>query len=230
MLSFLLLLRFYFQTQQHQQKKQISLILFGISIPLIGGAVTDGIFPFLGIGLPGVAVVFTTIFAVTISYAIVKYKLFIISPALALSTVMDSMSESLIVLSRSYRVEFVNRPALEMLGYREEEILGEGLKKIIAPGKVWQECKKYFLNMSGRGKREVIHHESELLSKEKKKIPVRFSVSSLKGPGGEVIGIVMLAFDITQQKKLVSDLRSATRELQIVRYNLEKQLSRVEEV
>ncbi len=225
-ISFFLLARFYLETQEVRKRRQIGLILFGISIPLVGGAVTDGLFPFLGINLPGLATVFTTIFGAIITYAILKYKLFVVSPAGAFSTVIDSMSESLIVLNRSYQIELVNKPVLALLRYEERELFGEGLERVIAP-EAWEDCKKHCLRAFAR-ERGVIHHESQLRTKDGDKIPVRFSVSALKGPAGELVGIVMLAFDITQEKKLIHDLESTTRELQLARYNLEKQLSRAE--
>ena len=226
-ISFFLLARRYVQIQEKQKKKQILFILVGISVPLVGGVVFDALFPVLRINLPGMAVVFTSFFAVMVSYAILRYKLFIVSPALALSTVINSMSESLIVLNRSHVIELVNKTALATLGYQEHELIGEQVKKIIAPI-VWasfeENCLKEFTVSSG----EVIHYESELFSKDTKRISVRFSISPLKGPSKETIGIIVLAFDITHQKKLLEDLRRTTEEFQMVQYNLEKKLSKIE--
>lgn len=227
--SLALLARFYFRIEETRKKKQILLILFGVSVPLVGGTLTDGLFPLFKVALPGLTIVLTAVFVPTVSYAIVQYKLFVISPARALSVIIDSMSEFLIVLNHSHQMELVNRPILETLNYSEEELIGENIKKIIVAGEVWEDYKRHCLDtLAGTG--GIIHHESQLLSKKGEKIPVRFSVSVLRSPTGESIGVVMLAFDISQQKKLIHDLEEATRKMQVVRYNLEKQLSRIEKI
>lgn len=227
-LSILLLTRFYLQTKQTQKKKQIAFIVIGSLIPIIGGSITDGILPLFDIRVVGTAVVFTAILSITVSYAIIRYKLFIVSPIIAFSAVIDSMSESLIVLDRLHNIELVNKPACMMLGYEEEELIGEGIKKIIVPGEVWKDYKKRCLDPTTKSVKSMINYESEVLSKNGERIPVRFSVSSPRSPGGETIGVVMLAFNISQQKKLIHDLEKTTRELQLVRYNLERQIGRLE--
>lgn len=226
-LSILLLVRFYLKTKQAQKKKQVAFILMSSLVPIVGGSITDGILPLFGIYVVGTAVALTIVLSIIVSYAIIKYKLFIISPVVAFSVAIDSMSESLIVLNRSHNIELVNKPACAMLGYKEEELIGKGIRKIIAPGKVWEDYKKQCFVSTTKSTKATISHESEVLSKSGQRIPVRFSVFSQRSPDGGIIGVVMLAFDISQQKKLVHDLGKATEELQLVRYNLEKQIERL---
>jgi len=229
MLSIFLLVRFYRTIEDKERKEQIKLILIGAVIPLMVGSVTDALLPLFGFHPPGISILATSFFAVFVAYAIVRYRLFIVSPVIALSTIIDTMSEALIVVNYANRIESVNKTALAMLGYQGKDIIGESFMSIIAGEKLRKDFEKHCMEPLRKRQKNTVMREGRFLTKKGKKISVQCSLSALRGPGGEVMGTVILASDITQRNKLISDLEAATKELQIVHYNLESQLTRIRE-
>ena len=167
-------------------------------------------------------------FVLFVAYAILRYRLFVVSPAIALSTVVDTMSEALIVVNYANRIDSVNKAALAMLGYQNKDIIGASFMDIIAGEKLRKYYEDHCIKTLEGEEQDTIVHEGKFLTKKGKKIPVQCSLSALRGPEGGVVGIVVLAFDITQRNKLISDLEETTKELQVIQYNLESQLGRVE--
>ena len=67
--------RFYFKTKSAEEKKQTALINMAISIPLIGGIITEAIPSIIGFEIIPLSTTLTTITAVIIAYTIMKYRL-----------------------------------------------------------------------------------------------------------------------------------------------------------
>ena len=108
--------------------------------------------------------------------------------------IIHSMLNSLVVVDQNAQIRNVNKATCDLLGYAEEELLGEPMSFIFARG--------YFddlgfnpgsINDFG-GTGETIYQ-----SKDGKKIRVLFSASVIRNDLGEFQGIVFMAQDITVQ-------------------------------
>jgi diguanylate cyclase (GGDEF)-like protein/PAS domain S-box-containing protein len=117
-----------------------------------------------------------------------------------MDNIMRSMVGALFVVSPDERIITVNRAALDLLGYGEEELLGKPFSRIFASG-----YDLFFGTGAGPARDDVLEMdlvknvEMTFLSKDGRKIPVLFSASEMAGKDGR--GLVCTAMDITERKK-----------------------------
>lgn len=226
--SFFHILRFYFKTKLKEEKSQAVLLLCAMTLPFIFGILGHVILPsFVGhlflfdaIGFP------FTVFplAYFLGLAIIKYRLFIISPTFMAPGIINTMSELLIVFNIPFfTIEFVNKAATDVLGYSKEEFIGSNIDKIFAGGNVWDTFSSRGLNPLLRGK-VVKNLETKFLTKDGKEIPVNFSASSIKSAEKNATMVVALAYDISKTKKLVRSLEERIGQLKDANISLEKAL------
>ncbi|MGB3651528.1 MAG: adenylate/guanylate cyclase domain-containing protein [Rivularia sp. (in: cyanobacteria)] len=111
--------------------------------------------------------------------------------------VIASMADALIVTTKSGKINKVNKATVELLGYTEEELVGEQISLVIDDNKLLQKAiqqrslyKKYFQNV------EVVCRTK---SKERKLIAFSCSVIRKKIDGVE--DIVYIGRDITAKKR-----------------------------
>ncbi len=119
--------------------------------------------------------------------------------------IIKSMIDTLIVADSNGKIETINRAALELLGYEEEEIIGQPIARIFVEeeGLVF---KKSGINDLTEN-RFVQNTEKTYLSKDGRKIPVLFSGSALRDRSGKAQGVVCIGLDITERKRAEEELR-----------------------
>jgi PAS domain S-box-containing protein len=124
--------------------------------------------------------------------------------------IIASMSDALLVINSDATLRSANKAALDLLGYQEDELIGQPIKKI-------------FL----QGEERVLHHHFKriidagvayniglnFLTKQGRIIPVSFNGAVMRQEG-KVIGIVGVARDMRQTMKIISDLDKQRRELE----------------
>jgi len=111
--------------------------------------------------------------------------------------IIQSMNDMLLVISSEGVIQRVNTATCELLGYEEEEIIGQRLDKILFEGSAndssWDVTSGYL------GRQRNI--EKILVAKDGEKIPVLFSSSAMTAPDGNMEGFVCVALDIRIRKK-----------------------------
>ena len=208
-----LLFRFRSATKDLQRRKQALFIIIGVLIPVVGGSVTNGLLPILGINIFKIAVPLTTMMSITVAYAIFRYKLFSISPGMVVSNIVETMNEILVVFNPDHYIEFVNSAVERVLGYKKEELTGQSIKKLT--GSDWQNFENKVLRPIDEGK-QVSGVEVSIESANGQAIPVSFSSSVLKNPKGEVYGEVGIATDIRETKDFIMNLTAERNKLTTV--------------
>lgn len=125
------------------------------------------------------------------------------------SSVVQSMSDSLVVIDSSNRIAVVNRATCQLLGYTVDELIGKSPSILFADG-----------TFRGDGL-ETLHErgmiqrgEKTLRTKDNQDIPVFYSGSVLRNSQNQVQGIVCVMHDATKQKRLEQGLREALRKQQ----------------
>src|SRR5665648_247400 len=122
-ISLYLILNFRRKTKEPIKKKQVRIIFVATLIPLILATITDAILPELNIVMiPTMGNIITLIWAFGIVYAIVKYKLMVVTPAAAAENIISTMADSLILSDRQGNITSVNKAALDLSGYRKDEL------------------------------------------------------------------------------------------------------------
>ncbi len=110
--------------------------------------------------------------------------------------ILHSMSDTLIVTDPEGVIKTVNKAALELLGYTEEELVGQSIGKVFPedPSFVDSEV-DYFIKKDVTNNDEIIY-----MAKDGNKIPVTFSSSVMRDNNGNTQGIVCVARDISERR------------------------------
>jgi len=196
-LGLYLILNLWRKTEEPIKKKQ-AIIIFTVALVSVAiSTLTDIILPILDIHtLPSLANVFALIWASGIVYAIVKYKLMVITPVAAAENIISTMADSLILLDRQGNIVTVNKAALDLSGYGENELTGKPVEILFA-----EKAFKSTLLDKVMKKETIKNYELDFKTKTGDPIPVVFSSSAMMDEVGGMIGIVCIIKDITNRKK-----------------------------
>jgi PAS domain S-box-containing protein len=125
--------------------------------------------------------------------------------------IIQSMADTLIVISHEATIKMVNQAALDLLGYQENELLGKPASVVFeeSPFKI-----SPIEDLLNKG---FIHNAQKFyLKKDGCKVPVLFSGSIMRDDNGKVQGIVCVAQDITERKRAEDMLRESERQLHLL--------------
>jgi len=127
-----------------------------------------------------------------------------------LESILSSMTDSLIVINPDGTLRSVNQAALDLLEYREDELIGQPVKKIF-PRKEIRRLNKEFQEILATG--VSYNFGLTFLTKQGKMIPVNISGAAIRH-GGEILGVVGVARDMRQIMAVISELEKKKAELE----------------
>ncbi|MBP7585204.1 MAG: PAS domain S-box protein, partial [Spirochaetes bacterium] len=197
-----------------REKKLGAIFIASIIITLVPGALTNNIFPLLGIRtLPAIGYVFGISWIAAMAFVIVRYKFMGISAALAADAIMGRIKDIIILTDSDGRILRVNRETQSLLGRTEAELKGLHVS-ILAdnPG-----CMAEIFSTMKRATRPTSDEEVPFRMKSGDIIPLSINGSSVKDGTGSVLGVVIAGFDLRPQKRLESlngELLSSNKKLE----------------
>lgn len=135
--------------------------------------------------------------------------------------IIASIADALIVINSDATLRSVNKAALDLLGYKGDELIGQPVKKIFLQeeGAGGDILYKYFQKIIDAG--VAYNIGLTFLTKQGKNIPVNFS-GALMYQNGKIIGIVGVARDMRQIMAIISDLDTAKNNLENANKELQK--------
>jgi len=139
-----------------------------------------------------------------------------------IDNIVRSMIDSLVVLSSNGNILSVNHATLELLGYIEDELVGQPISKIIEEDD--EGVQKIFrgTGLSKLIKRGFIKDvETTYSTKEGSKIPVLLSGSVLYDRENKIQGIVCIAPDITDRKLAKKALQESEKKYRTILESIE---------
>ncbi len=194
------------------KKKQAKIIFTTTIISFLLGALTNIILPRLHIyAVPDMGDVPSIIWAVGLSYIILKYRFLTITPSTAAENIISTMSDSLILLDVAGNIVRVNQSTLDLLGYQEKELKSRSVEILMAG--------EYFKNtlfekvLKGE---DIVNHELSFKSKQGEAIPVTFSCSALKGEADTLIGMICISRDIREWRFMAEELKSLEEKFKVL--------------
>jgi diguanylate cyclase (GGDEF)-like protein/PAS domain S-box-containing protein len=202
-LALILVLRYHFLVSDKKKKIQAKYIALGISFPIVSGILSEIVLPALNIRIPELTSVSMTGLALFIGYAVWKFELFAISPAMAAENIIATMNEMLFLLSPEGTIIRTNRKSREVLGYDETELVGRLVGAVMSDEPA---CR----GLIDRIKKEKSVQNVEILLRTKpgERIPAIFSGSMIEDRKGMILGIVGVSRDISDRKRLEEELRA----------------------
>jgi PAS domain S-box-containing protein len=121
------------------------------------------------------------------------------------SQALQQSLDGIVIATMSGQIEFVNDAWALMHGYTKEELVGKNLYIFMQPPQ--QSNLSKFIdqvqNQSG------IIQDDEHLTRDGKILSIRLSASILKDPRNQIIGLILIARDITDERNLEAQLLQA---------------------
>lgn len=183
-----ILINKYRHSQLEIEKKQLRLVVAGTLIPLVIGTITDGIMVSLGIHILPLGVFTIAIMGTFITYANIRYSLFIFDPSAFSNYVLNTMREMVIFLNREQKIAYVNQSVQDRLGYQEQELLDTSLKNLLSEHQ----------RITKIAETGVQVQPAELTTKASEILPVLVSATKLFSQPGQEVGTAVVMTDISQ--------------------------------
>ncbi|MGQ9609921.1 MAG: PAS domain-containing hybrid sensor histidine kinase/response regulator [bacterium] len=117
-----------------------------------------------------------------------------------INNILESMTDMLIVVDQSGIINTVNKATMDLLGYKEDELIGQHISSLFLSD---EPISYRIINDT------VKNFETVYISKDHRKINVLFSSSIMHNEYNEIIGIVCVAQDITELKRAEKILRES---------------------
>jgi diguanylate cyclase (GGDEF)-like protein/PAS domain S-box-containing protein len=199
---FVLTFKWHAKAQNAREKKQAHVILTVAFPVLLGSIATDTVLPTLEIyTLPSIASVLILVWIAGIWYAMVKYKLMDITPAVAAEDIVSAMFDLLVLAGYDGTVIKLNRRTIDLVGYEESEIIGKPLETLFADKELFREK---FINASQAD--HAAHCELDLITKHNELIPLNLSCSLIKDNFGDPVGYAIVGQDLRQMMELQTEI------------------------
>ncbi|MBN2103872.1 PAS domain S-box protein [bacterium] len=115
-------------------------------------------------------------------------------------TILDSIDEGVVVVDNHERIIFINRGAEILTGYTRKSAVGCLYKELLGQHLSERFTPAYTLKY----KESQLCQEKEIISKSKKKIPVRFSSYPIFNRQDHLAGVIEVITDLTRLKQLES--------------------------
>lgn len=192
-LGIFFLLSYARKAPQKIEKKQALIIAIGSIIPTFVGFVTDEFLPIVQGGrmLWPTCVFDLAIMTFAIYYAMRKYSLFAISPALAARTVIETMPDSLIITDLSGRIILLNEDAHKFFHAPKHEILGKPISSLFNDKSKYQKLYSEVVDNN----LEIKRFEAELCDPLGECIPGFINANKIHDALGATLGVVYIIRD-----------------------------------
>ena len=182
-----LYITYYFKAKNIRKKKQALTASLSYFVPVLLGTLSEYALPLLGYKIPEMTTLGIAIATIIVGYAIWKLDLYSINTLSTANKILSTMTESLILLSLDFKIEFINKSTSKLLNFPKEELIGESFQKIF---------KKNLNNLLNN---KQISTREYLINKKNELIPVEISNTSIQDSSNKTFGILLLAKDITDR-------------------------------
>jgi len=124
-----------------------------------------------------------------------------------LSKVFFNVDNSIIlVVDPSNQVMQVNQRATELLGYKEEDVLGRDWINHLVPDKARGPLRKQFLSFVNDQTKQFTRFSSKVLTKGKTEKLIEWQAAPLADEKGQVYGTIISGQDLSEQERLNKEL------------------------
>jgi PAS domain S-box-containing protein len=114
-----------------------------------------------------------------------------------------------VVLDAGGTVTLINRKGCDLLGYREEEILGKSWFDHFLPTEMQEQVKEVFHQIVNDDLTPVEHYENPVRTRDGGERMIAWHNTILRGDQGEVLGTLSCGEDVTERRQLEEQYRQA---------------------
>ena len=210
----------YYLKSSGQIKKQAFYIFIGYLLNAFISVLSDIIFPAFELSIPEIGNAFSSVLLMILAYAIWKYQLFEVKPGSLAGKIVATISDSLLLVDSKLGIIEANQAALDLLHYRREDLLGKPIDHILSQMdddlRGEQICEK--LDEQGI----VNDLETSFKTSENRLVPVSLSLAQVRYENRNLKGIIFLARDITERKKMMENLKQRESQLEAINAGKDK--------
>ncbi|OPX36511.1 MAG: hypothetical protein B1H11_07335 [Desulfobacteraceae bacterium 4484_190.1] len=125
--------------------------------------------------------------------------------------IIANFLDTLIVTNPDGTIRTINQATLDLLEYREEELIGKPVGIIFAEEEEEEEVKPFFTGTLEELVRRGVMRNYELtyVTKSGRRIPMSFNASVMRDEEGKIMGLVAGAKDVSKIKETEAQLRQA---------------------
>jgi PAS domain S-box-containing protein len=199
--------RYYFRITEETKKLQSRYFVFGFSVPVIAFVLTNIVFPLASINFPDIGITSTVALSGFAAYAIWKYGLFSLNPALAAEYIFSAIPDSLVLANMNWKITRANSSFARLLGAEEKDVVGKSLVDLLGDS---DSVGGGFFSLLIE-KRAVTGFEMTFKTKSCEEKTLLCSGSIVKGKSDKDIGIVCILHDITEKEKMEARLLKSER-------------------
>lgn len=211
-LSMFFFVRYHNGLVNKTKRKQARIVTVAFTTPIILALITDSVFPFAGIGFPGLGAILFSITTFFVAYAMLKYDLFNFKPEIATENVFSTMSEAVILVMLDGKIMKVNQAFYDLTGYSQEEVVGKSVNNLLNIGNVLNhENTPVKINEPLHDIREIKNYELSFHTKTGEKRIGTVSYSVVSDKAGHDLGAAFVLHDITDRKEMEQKLIKAER-------------------
>jgi len=209
LVSFILLIVEIVRSASRQKKMQAGIIAATLLIGFVGGTFLDIIVPRFGIkNIPQGAHIVMLIWALGLVYAMLKYRLFKITPETAAQNIINTMEDLLFLLDAEGRVISTNIAVQKKLGYDNLDITGKLFSAFFPAGKAGDLIGKI------AAMEKINNEEMAIIDKSGATKYFLVSTSPMGRDENKLFGSVIVARDINEIKEARNTLEKKVQELE----------------
>jgi len=187
-----------------RERKQTKILLISTTISfLLSMAFVFFTTIFITVEIPEISVTGLMIWLMGILYAILKYQLMTLSPALAADTILQTIVDSVVLVNQQGLITYVNTETLTLLGYEKTDLLEKPIEMLF-PTDIKPEMEQ-IIHTLPHG--PIRNKDTSFLSKNSTRIPILFSASVCYENDGDYLGFVALSRDITDYKQREEEIK-----------------------
>jgi PAS domain S-box-containing protein len=211
----------YKHQETRQARDQVLLVTAGVIIALMSGFVSVFLLPLKGIHIPNLAFIGLICLSAIITYGILRRGLFTLSPESAVTDIIRTMPDSLLLVDKEGQIVVSNRAAGTLFQGAAAGMKGQSIEAIL-PQQTRETIRKAI-----RTKGTFTDMESVLDTHDYRVVSI--AGSPVIEPGGETAGFVLIIRDITGRKASERVLRLVNEKLsllsQLTRHDIGNQVT-----
>ncbi len=196
--SVYILAQMYRKTNDIIRKKQSYLLIIAFLIPLLFGAITNGILPALHMHTMPVAIPLTSITAILIAYAIYKYGLFEVTSV----EILSSIGNGVVTINKQKEIIHINTNALAMLKLEHKNLIDKPMTAFFAIRSDPQNIatsERFPIPYVLRTGEKIKSHDFIIRTKQKKTFPIECTITPII-QDKKVVGATIIFRDNTKEK------------------------------
>ncbi len=196
-------------------QKQRKLIFIGICIGVISAI--SNYLPWYEVSIGPYTNIATTLYVATITYAMLRYRLFEISPSSVAADIIDTMGEALIIVNSERRISVANQQTAKLVGLPVSALSGKQISTFLPCA---HDVIGRLLDDDSGGRIKLSIPETYLRTGGVRHIPISLSASRVSL--GKSYAFVLVCHDISVLREKISVIEAQGKELSQKTDDLEK--------